>query len=65
MFKNRLEKNYRKLKSWADRLGVEAYRLYDRDIPEFPFIVDKYKNYILVYDKSNSEILRDQKHLEY
>jgi 23S rRNA (cytosine1962-C5)-methyltransferase len=50
---NRLEKNYRKLKSWSDRNRFEAYRLYDRDIPEYPYIVDIYKDHVVVYDKSD------------
>lgn len=56
MIKNRLEKNYKKLKSWAERAQIEAYRLYDRDIPEYPYIVDTYKDHFLIYDKSD---LRD------
>lgn len=52
MIQNRLEKNYKKLKPWAEKNQIEAYRLYDRDIPEFPFIIDRYKNYFVVYDKS-------------
>jgi 23S rRNA (cytosine1962-C5)-methyltransferase len=50
---NRLEKNYRKLKTWSDRHHFEAYRLYDRDIPEFPYIVDIYGDFFLVHDKSD------------
>lgn len=57
MIKNRLEKNYKKLKTWAERAGIEAYRLYDRDIPEYPYIVDIYKDHFLIYDKSD---LRDK-----
>lgn len=57
MIKNRLEKNLKKLKSWAERHQIEAYRLYDRDIPEYPFIVDVYKDHYLIYDKSD---LRDK-----
>lgn len=57
MIKNRLEKNYKKLKTWADRAGIEAFRLYDRDIPEYPYIVDIYKDHFLIYDKSD---LRDK-----
>ncbi|AFY03190.1 class I SAM-dependent methyltransferase [Bdellovibrio bacteriovorus] len=56
MIKNRLEKNYKKLKSWAERAQIEAYRLYDRDIPEYPYIVDIYKDHFLIHDKSD---LRD------
>jgi 23S rRNA (cytosine1962-C5)-methyltransferase/23S rRNA (guanine2445-N2)-methyltransferase / 23S rRNA (guanine2069-N7)-methyltransferase len=54
MIKNRLEKNYKKLKSWAERAGIQAYRLYDRDIPEYPFIVDIYGEHFLIYDKGDS-----------
>ena len=52
MIENRIQKNYLKLKSWSEKHRIEAYRLYDRDIPEFPFIVDRYKDYFVVHDKS-------------
>ena len=48
----RLEKNYRKLKPWFDKSKTEAFRLYDKDIPEFPFLVDIYKDYVVIYDKT-------------
>lgn len=54
MIKNRIEKNLKKLISWSEKNKIEAFRLYDRDIPEFPFIVDKYKNYFVIYDKSEA-----------
>ncbi len=62
MIQNRLEKNYRKLKQWAEKNKIEAYRLYDRDIPEFPFIVDRYKDFIVIYDKSQ-KIDEEKNHL--
>jgi 23S rRNA (cytosine1962-C5)-methyltransferase len=52
MIKNRLEKNFKKLKSWAEKNKIEAYRLYDKDIPEFPFLIDVYKDYCVIYDKT-------------
>ena len=61
---NRIEKNYRKLKPWSDRNRFEAFRLYDRDIPEFPYIIDLYKNYALVYDRSDSFLDAGKNHLE-
>lgn len=61
---NRIEKNYRKLKPWSDRNHFEAFRLYDRDIPEFPYIIDLYKNYALVYDRSDSFLDAGKNHLE-
>lgn len=39
---NRLDKNRRHLGKWARREGLEAYRLYDRDMPEFPLAIDAY-----------------------
>lgn len=63
MIKNRLEKNLKKLKSWAERNKIEAYRLYDRDIPEYPFIVDVYKDHYLIHDKSDAFIDKDKNHL--
>ena len=40
--KNRLEKNLRVLGKWAQQQGIECYRLYDADLPEFAFAVDLY-----------------------
>ncbi|WP_028452078.1 class I SAM-dependent methyltransferase [Chitinilyticum aquatile] len=41
-FRNRLLKNYRHWGKWARRQGLEAFRIYDRDVPEFPVIIDCY-----------------------
>jgi 23S rRNA G2069 N7-methylase RlmK/C1962 C5-methylase RlmI len=42
MLANRLQKRFRHLKKWAQRTGVGAFRLYDRDIPEIPLVLDFY-----------------------
>jgi 23S rRNA G2069 N7-methylase RlmK/C1962 C5-methylase RlmI len=42
MLANRLRKRRRHLKKWARRNGTGAYRLYDRDIPEIPLVMDLY-----------------------
>jgi 23S rRNA (cytosine1962-C5)-methyltransferase/23S rRNA (guanine2445-N2)-methyltransferase / 23S rRNA (guanine2069-N7)-methyltransferase len=65
MFKNRLEKNIKKLRPWAERAQIEAFRIYDRDIPEYPYIVDIYKNFFLVHDKSDLILDRDKNHLDH
>jgi 23S rRNA (cytosine1962-C5)-methyltransferase len=62
MIQNRLLKNFKKLQPWAERNKIEAYRLYDRDIPEFPFIVDCYHEHFVVYDKSQ-KIDEEKNHL--
>ena len=43
MIANRLDKNLRRLKSWRLREGVECYRVYDADLPEYSAAVDLYQ----------------------
>lgn len=43
-FANRLRKNYKHAIKWAKRNGITCYRVYDHDIPEFPFCVDIYED---------------------
>ena len=45
-FANRLGKNAKHLMKWARRHNIEAWRLYDKDIPQFPFAVDVYGSHI-------------------
>ncbi len=42
-FANRLRKNLRHLSRWARREGVDCYRLYDQDIPDYAVAVDLYQ----------------------
>ena len=42
MFANRVAKNYRHLRKWAKKGGIECFRIYDRDIPELPLVLDIY-----------------------
>jgi len=42
-FINRLRKNARHWSKWARRQGITCYRIYDRDVPEFPVAVDVYE----------------------
>ena len=44
MLRNRLAKRFKHLSKWAQRTGSGAFRLYDRDIPEIPLILDYYKD---------------------
>jgi 23S rRNA (guanine2445-N2)-methyltransferase / 23S rRNA (guanine2069-N7)-methyltransferase len=43
MLRNRLHKNARHLGRWARRHGVDCYRLYDADLPEYAVAVDLYR----------------------
>ncbi|RMH88389.1 bifunctional 23S rRNA (guanine(2069)-N(7))-methyltransferase RlmK/23S rRNA (guanine(2445)-N(2))-methyltransferase RlmL [Lysobacter pythonis] len=42
MVANRIEKNLRKLKNWRKREGIECFRAYDADIPEYAAAIDVY-----------------------
>ena len=57
---NRIEKNYKHISKWARKSGIEAYRIYEKDIPEFPFIVDVYKDHAVIFEKRDSEIDADK-----
>jgi 23S rRNA (guanine2445-N2)-methyltransferase / 23S rRNA (guanine2069-N7)-methyltransferase len=43
MFANRLSKNLKRLRPWAEREGISCYRLYDADMPEYAFAIDLYR----------------------
>ena len=45
---NRVGKNRRHLEKWARREAIDAYRLYDRDMPEFPLAIDRYGDWLHV-----------------
>src|SRR4029453_19246535 len=48
MLANRLRRTYRHLRKWARRTGVTCFRLYEKDIPDQPLIVDWYDGRVLV-----------------
>ncbi len=41
---NRLKKNDKHLSKWAKRNQVSCYRVYDADLPEFAFALDRYSS---------------------
>ncbi|VAW30814.1 23S rRNA (guanine(2445)-N(2))-methyltransferase / 23S rRNA (guanine(2069)-N(7))-methyltransferase, partial [hydrothermal vent metagenome] len=57
MLVNRLRKRQRHLRKWASRNDISCYRLYERDIPEFPLIVDWYDGEAVVwlYERKGDE----------
>ncbi len=50
-FKNRLQKNLKKLKSYIQKNGIEAYRIYNKDIPEYPYQIDIYGSDAVIYEQ--------------
>lgn len=57
--KNRIRKNYRHLRKWAKRSTTNCFRIYDRDIKEYPLAIDYYDQRFCVqffsYDRDNDE----------
>ena len=57
MLGNRLAKQLKHLRGWARAGGITCFRLYERDIPEFPLIVDWYDGDVVawVYQRTRDE----------
>lgn len=45
-FQNRLRKRAKHFRRWPTRRDVHCYRLYERDIPEIPLVVDRYDDHL-------------------
>lgn len=62
---NRLQKNIKKLKSYLNKNGIRAFRLYNKDIPEYPYLIDIYDQHAVVYEQGKrlleeEDVLREQ-----
>lgn len=44
LFAARLKKRARHLRRWPTKKEIGCFRLYERDIPELPFVVDRYED---------------------
>ncbi len=60
-FANRIKKNKRKLKSWLKRESITAYRIYDRDLPDFAVAVDIYDEHVHVQEYQAPETVDPQR----
>ncbi|MGA8120629.1 bifunctional 23S rRNA (guanine(2069)-N(7))-methyltransferase RlmK/23S rRNA (guanine(2445)-N(2))-methyltransferase RlmL [Rouxiella badensis] len=60
-FANRLRKNVKKLEKWAKQQGIECYRLYDADLPEYNVAVDRYGSKIVVQEYAPPKTIDAQK----
>jgi len=61
MFRNRLDRMGKHWRKWARRQGITCFRLYDRDIPDVPLVIDWYEGQLHVaefvrpHDRSEAE----------
>ena len=53
LFRSRLMKRARHFRRWPRKRGITCFRLYERDIPEIPLVVDRYEDHLHVteYDR--------------
>lgn len=62
MFRNRLTKVYRHLGKQARKKELSCYRIYDHDLPEFPFCIDRYGDKVYVAEYKRRHGLADEAH---
>ena len=60
-FRNRIEKNVKQLRKWQNKDSIEAFRIYDADIPEFAIAVDKYGDWLHVQEYAAPKSIPEQK----
>ncbi len=60
-FANRLRKNQKKLAKWAKQQGVDCYRLYDADLPEYNVAVDIYGEKVVVQEYAPPKTVDERK----
>ncbi|MEM7453650.1 MAG: bifunctional 23S rRNA (guanine(2069)-N(7))-methyltransferase RlmK/23S rRNA (guanine(2445)-N(2))-methyltransferase RlmL [Planctomycetota bacterium] len=53
LFATRLKKRAKHLRRWPTRRGITCFRIYERDVPELPFVVDRYGEHLHIteYDR--------------
>jgi 23S rRNA (cytosine1962-C5)-methyltransferase len=62
MFKNRLLKVFKHLQKLANNQKISCFRLYDRDLPEFPLIIEKYGTNIYLAEYKSKHNLSDDEY---
>jgi len=62
MFRNRLTKVFRHLYKQARRQHVSCYRIYDHDLPEFPFCIELYGDHIYLAEYKRNHGMDDEAH---
>jgi 23S rRNA (cytosine1962-C5)-methyltransferase len=62
MFRNRLEKVYKHLSRQAKRQNISCFRIYDHDLPEFPFIIEVYEDKLYVSEYKRKHVMSDDEH---
>lgn len=64
-FENRLTKVYKHNSKLARKQNISCYRVYNIDLPEFPFIIDVYKDSIYVAEYKSKHKLSELEYFEW
>ncbi|GGY07471.1 class I SAM-dependent methyltransferase [Paludibacterium paludis] len=64
-FANRLAKNYKHYGKWAKRQGLDAWRAYDKDVPQFPLAVDVYGDHCHLQEYDTGWDMDDEAHAQW
>lgn len=62
MFYNRLLKVYKHRHKQAKRMNISCYRVYDHDLPEFPFAIEFYEDRIYLAEYLRRHGMTDEEH---
>ena len=62
MFQNRLQKVYKHKSKQAKRLQVSCWRLYEHDLPEFPFCIEIYDDKVYLAEYARKHGMSDGEH---
>lgn len=62
MLRNRLIKVWRHTSKQAKRQGISCYRVYDHDLPEFPFCIELYSDKLYVAEYKRRHGMTDEEH---
>ncbi|EOI3577242.1 bifunctional 23S rRNA (guanine(2069)-N(7))-methyltransferase RlmK/23S rRNA (guanine(2445)-N(2))-methyltransferase RlmL [Cronobacter turicensis] len=60
-YANRLRKNLKKLDKWAKQEGIECYRLYDADLPDYNVAVDRYADWVVIQEYAPPKTIEPEK----
>jgi len=63
MFENRLQKVYKHKSKLAKRQHISCYRIYDHDLPEFPFCIELYENRIYLAEYVRRHKMTEEEHV--
>ena len=65
MFENRLQKVFKHKSKQARRMGISCYRLYDKDLPEFPICIEVYDDKVYLAEYVSKHGLTEEQHSEW